>query len=89
MKCANCDANASFEYRITLSKSIFYCGKDLPKFLEARKKAGLLKITEQYKQDSKDALSVLAITTPVITEEPEIETPAPKKKKASSKKSEK
>lgn len=87
MKCANCDANASFEYRVTISKSIFYCGKDLPKFLETRKKAGLLKITEQYKQDSKDAIEILTITTPEVTEEPVIETPAPKKKKASSKKS--
>lgn len=87
MKCSNCESNASFEYRITLNKSVFYCGKDLPKFLEARKKAGLLKLTEQYKQDAKDAIEVLTIPTPEVVSETEPETKAPKKKKASTKKS--
>lgn len=87
MKCSNCGLNASFEYRITLNKSILYCGKHLPKFLEARRRAGLLKITDQYKQDSKDALELLTISTPEVVQETQEETPAPKKKKASTKKS--
>jgi hypothetical protein len=87
MKCANCDANASFEYRLTLNKSLFYCDKDLPGFLEPRKKAGLLKITEQYKDDAKNAINVLTIPVIELVEETKAETSAPKKKKASAKKS--
>jgi hypothetical protein len=87
MKCANCDSNAAFEYRLTLSKSLFYCDKDLPGFLEPRKKAGLLKITEQYKEDAKSAIEVLTLPIPEIAEEVQAETPAPKKKKATAKKS--
>ena len=77
MKCANCDKNAMFEYRITKQESILYCGKCLPSFLNDRKKAGLLAITQQYKDDQVSALKALA-SKPV-------EAP---KKKAAAKKSE-
>jgi len=60
MKCANCDNKASYEYRVTKNKSIFYCGKDLPRFLEERKKAGLLTITEQFTEDLTSALETLS-----------------------------
>ena len=60
MKCANCDKPAMFEYRITQTKSIFYCGKDLPGFLEERRKAGLLTITDANQRAEKTALDVLA-----------------------------
>lgn len=84
MKCANCDRDAMFEYRVTLNKSIFYCGKDLPSFLEERKRAGLLKITTAYTTAQDSAIDTLAFTAEV-TEEPQS---APKKK-ATTKKSEK
>lgn len=76
MKCANCDNKASYEYRVTKNKSLFYCGKDLPKFLEERRKAGLLTITDQFSEDLTSALDALS-TTPV---EVPIEESKPKKK---------
>ena len=38
MKCANCDADAFYVYKLTLNKDILYCAKHLPAFLEDRKK---------------------------------------------------
>ena len=73
MKCANCAEQASYEYRVTKNKSLFYCGKDLPKFLEERKRAGLLKITPQMTEDLASALTALGQDTTS-------ETPKPKKK---------
>ena len=60
MKCANCDNNAMFEYRITKQESILYCGKCLPSLLNDRKKAGLLAITQQYKDDQASSIKTLA-----------------------------
>ena len=85
MKCANCDKEAAFEYRLTLEKSLFYCGKDLPAFLEGRKKAGLLKVTQQYKEDQQSALEVI-ITPEVIDDESTEEAPKTKKKASPKKK---
>ena len=70
MKCANCANQASYEYRVTTKKSVFYCGKDLPKFLEERKKAGLLKITPEFTAQMMaiNPRSILGIEIPVITE---------------------
>ena len=86
MKCANCNKESLFEYRVTHNKSIFYCNNDLPSFLEMRKKAGLLKITNEYKDAAKSGIEALTIEVPEVVEEPLVETPAPKKK-ATSKKS--
>lgn len=69
-----------FEYRLTQSKSLFYCGKDLPGFLEERKKAGLLTITDAYKEAAKTAVEAVAYEAP---------KPATPPKKKSSKKSDK
>lgn len=76
MKCVNCDKNAMFEYKITKQESILYCGKCLPSFLNDRKKAGLLTITQQYKDDQASALKALSSE---LVDEP--------KKKAAPKKS--
>jgi hypothetical protein len=76
MKCANCNEQASYEYRVTQEKSLFYCGKDLPKFLDERKRAGLLKITPQLTEDLKSALDILGTPSPEAVSE----TPKPKKK---------
>jgi hypothetical protein len=77
MKCANCDRDALFEYRITKGKSIYYCGKDLPKFLEERKKAGLLKITPAFTEAKESALEQLSPET--------VAAPKPVKKAAKKK----
>ena len=82
MKCANCDKEAMFEYRMTQEKSVLYCGKDLPSFLNERKKAGLLKITEGYKSAAESAIEAITMEVPEVLEEPV--TP---KKKATTKKS--
>ena len=85
MRCANCSSDAAFEYRLTLDKSVFYCGKDLPRFLEQRKKAGLLKFTQEYKDDQKSALDTVA-TLDAIIDEQVTEEALKTKKKASPKK---
>jgi hypothetical protein len=77
MKCANCDRDALFEYQITHTKSIFYCGQDLPRFLESRKKAGLLKITSAFTEAKSSALEQLSLET--------VEAPKPVKKAAKKK----
>lgn len=77
MKCANCDRDALFEYRITQKASIFYCGTDLPGFLEERKKAGLLKITPAFTDAKESALKQLSLEK---TEEPKPVKKAAKKK---------
>lgn len=84
MKCANCPNEALFEYQLTAESSLFYCEKDLPKFLESRKRAGLLKLTEKYNEVKKEALKSLTPSAPE-PEEPEKES---KPKKATKKKSE-
>lgn len=74
MKCANCAEQASYEYRVTKTNSLFYCGKDLPKFLEERKKAGLLKITPQMTEDLASALTALGPDAVVETSKPKKKT---------------
>lgn len=76
MKCANCDKDAFYVYQITKQKEVLYCGKHLPNFLEPRRKAGLLKTTEQLKIEQDSAIAILNDDTPE-------ETPAskPKRKK--------
>lgn len=82
MKCANCEKDAMFEYRITQNKSLFYCGTDLPSFLDERRKAGLLTITEKFKEELTNAASLLA---PVPAK---VEEDKPKKAKKVAKKNE-
>lgn len=74
MKCSNCKSDALYEYKLTKNNSVFYCAKDLPKFLEPRKKAGLLTLTEKHSEEKEAAIAVL---TPSVVEE---EMSAPKKK---------
>jgi hypothetical protein len=77
MKCANCKKDAMYEYKITTDKSVFYCGNDLPAFLDARKKAGLLTLTPKNSESLTSALDVLSTPTP---EAPVVEEPKPVKK---------
>ena len=84
MKCSNCDKEALYEYKITLKNSVFYCGKDLPKFLDARKRAGLLTLTEKHAEEKETAIAALSTET-VVKETLTEEEPAPKKKAAKKK----
>ena len=83
MKCANCSRDAMYEYRVTQGSSVFYCGTDLPAFLEPRRRAGLLTITPKLTEELSSALEVLS-DKPVVEAAPE-EKPAPKKKAAKKK----
>lgn len=69
MKCVNCDRAALYEYRITQENSQFYCDKHLPRFLEARKRAGTLALTERHKEASREAIDLLR-ATPAVVEAP-------------------
>ena len=80
MKCANCNNDAMYEYKITQGSSIFYCGKDLPRFLEPRKAAGLLTLTPKHVEETASAIA--AVTTPIASIE---EESAPVKKAAKKK----
>jgi len=77
MKCANCDAGALFVYQITAEKEILYCGKHLPKFLDARRRAGNLKTTDEFAAERAAALQAVSVQS---TEEPK--KPKKKAKKA-------
>jgi hypothetical protein len=74
MKCANCDKDAHYVYRITMDHTVAYCLKDLPSFLHPRLKAKLLETTDEYK--STVAEGVANLTKPV-EKEPVVETPEP------------
>ena len=60
MKCANCSNDALYVYRITKTESVYYCGKDLPSFLEDRRKAGLLNITQDLTEAKEEVVEILS-----------------------------
>jgi len=72
MKCANCNNDAYYIYRITDQIFTPYCEKDLPKFLDSRRKAGLLETTATYQSIIS---SEPEATTTEVTEEPTTEAP--------------
>ena len=84
MKCANCNKNALYVYRMTRTKALYYCGKDLPKFLDERRRAGLLAITEEFTKEKELALEIVSPSTPEVEEEP-VEESTPKEKKTTKK----
>jgi hypothetical protein len=59
MKCVNCDDISLYEYRLVQDKSLFYCGKHLPKFLDGMRKAGNLPTTTHMTDTVDDALATL------------------------------
>lgn len=63
MKCSNCNNDAMYEYKLTMNKSLFYCGNDLPAFLGPRKKAGLLTLTSKNEENLASALDALTTST--------------------------
>ena len=74
MKCANCDSAALYVYKIIEGAEILYCQKHLPKFLEARKNAGLLPLTPEWEEERAEILEKMDDT---VQESPK---PAPVKK---------
>ena len=90
MKCANCNKDAQYIYKLTLDNVIYYCAKDLPSFLEPRRKAGLLELTQVHKDNIADGMKAFVNPAPEVEEEPAIEEATKPKpvKKASKKKAE-
>jgi hypothetical protein len=80
MKCANCSRDGMYVYRITKTTSVYYCSKDLPSFLEDRRKAGLLNITEAFTEAKESVVEALKL--PEVQETVVEPTPVPKKKTA-------
>lgn len=78
MKCANCSSSALYVYRITQGTSIYYCGAHLPKFLESRKRAGHLALTDEYAVQQQEALDILSPSSSEAVDP--VETPKPVKK---------
>ena len=74
VKCSNCDSDALFVYRVTLTKSVLYCNKHLPKFLEARKQANLLMTTDKFEEAKQEAIQQLSSPEPVVEEKPKKKT---------------
>lgn len=68
-KCANCVAEAKYEYRVAEALVIPYCERDLPKALYPLKKSGLLtpKPVEMTKPSKKKTIEVVA-EEPVVEE---------------------
>lgn len=82
--CANCTAPAAFTYRITEASAIHYCIAHLPKFLNAQKNSGLLKLDTPVVEEvvietpksSKKKTTVVVEETPVeevVVEEAPVE----------------
>jgi len=61
MNCANCTKKALYEYKITQGTSVLYCGSHLPKFLEGRKMASLIPLTDAHAEELTSALSILSV----------------------------
>jgi hypothetical protein len=81
MKCANCDADAFYVYKLTVTKDILYCAKHLPSFLENRRKAGLLQTTDTYKiivEDGKKNLNTEETPTTTTPKKTTAKKPATK-----------
>lgn len=62
MTCANCSTSALYAYHVTPTKAIYYCGKHLPRFLEPRRKAGLLALTPAHAEQLESALAIVSKT---------------------------
>jgi hypothetical protein len=58
--CLNCTKPAHFVYQITHTVGQAYCNTHLPSFLNARKKAGLLKTTEEWAELTAESLKILS-----------------------------
>ena len=83
MLCAHCSNPALFIYEITPDVNVKYCDNHLPRFLEPRKKAGLLKTTDEWQKGLEDISQTLAVPSTVSEPQEEVvsEEVAPAKKR--------
>jgi hypothetical protein len=79
--CVNCNNDSAWAYEITPSQIIPYCSLHLPRFLNDRKNAGLLKRSDEMVQEQSDAFETLApksskkTSKAVVEETPVVEEP--------------
>ena len=87
MACSVCSQESLYVYRITQETGIEYCNKCLPKFLYARRDAGLIETTKQYKAAIEEGLkNITKVPEEEVKPEPvEVEEKQPKKKPAKKK----
>lgn len=76
MTCNNCEADALYGYRMTEKSVAWYCAAHLPRFLHARRDAGLLETSDKFRELAASAIAALAVSTPQIDLEPTVEEPA-------------
>ena len=70
IKCANCELDALYVYRITDTSAVSYCDGCLPKFLYARKSAGTLDTTAALAKLRQESVDLLKSTPTVVEESP-------------------
>lgn len=75
MNCANCTTPAMYEYKIAEVKSVFYCSKHLPRFLEPLRKAGNLALTAHSVSENESALAQLSPSKSKKKSAPVVEAP--------------
>ena len=81
MACSSCNNLSHYVYRITEKVGIEYCERCLPKFLEERKKAGLLETTNNFKSIVEEGLkNITSIPVVETVEDTDSKKKAPKKK---------
>lgn len=79
--CVNCTNDSVWTYEITPSQTLPYCSLHLPRFLNDRKNAGLLKRSDEMVQEQSDAFEALApksskkTSKAVVEETPVVEEP--------------
>lgn len=80
-QCVNCHNKSDWLYEITPSQIVPYCHMHLPRFLDERRAAGLLKRSDEMVQEQSDAFEALApksskkTSKAVVEETPVVEEP--------------
>ena len=77
MKCANCPADAAFEYKINANNSTFFCVNHVPKFLQSTKFAGRMVRVEVDKSSKKKTTKAAETAPEPVVEEPPVAEEAP------------
>lgn len=79
--CANCERPALYDYVINADNHTLFCASHLPRFLYKQRDAGLLPVTEAFKEAQEAALALLSempapsvVTGPVIDPKAAAET---------------
>lgn len=75
-KCANCQRDAAFQYRVTDTFKILYCEYHLPKFVYRAGRSGMVTPIESVVEAPKPSKKTVKVSAPVEEETPVVEEPA-------------